>query len=65
MTPKRVRELKQISAKLYASVMDSMGTHEYGYVLPGEEETIVLAELIKKMQVDLSSWIILDLAERD
>ena len=65
MTQKRIRELKQISAKLYVNVLELMGTHECGHISPGEEETIVLSELIKKMQLDLSNWIIQDYIKRD
>lgn len=62
---KRVRELKQIAAHLYNEVLDSMGTHKYGHVSAGIEETIVLSTLAAKIQVDLQHWIIDDLKERE
>lgn len=63
MTPERIRELKQISCLLYDDLLDKMGTHKYGHVFAGKEETIVLAEIAKKLQSDLSEWIIKDLSE--
>ena len=56
MDIKRVRELRQISAGLYANLLDNMGTHEYGHVSAGVEETIVLAEIAKKIGIDLADW---------
>lgn len=63
MTNERVRELKQIAAHLYCEMLDSMGTHKYGHVFAGKEETIVLSALATKIQVDLQQWIIDDLKE--
>lgn len=60
MSDKRVRELRQIAAHLYADMLDKMGTHKYGHVNAGKEETIVLAELAKKINLDLAQWIVDD-----
>lgn len=60
MTDKRVRELRQIAAALYADLLDSLGTHKRGHVCAGVEETIVLAEIAKKVQLDLTEWVIAD-----
>lgn len=65
VTDKRIRELKQIAAHLYNEILDSMGTHIYGHVSAGKEETIVLSALATKIQVDLQQWIIDDLKERE
>ena len=64
MTNERIRELKQIAAYLYCEMLDSMGTHKYGHVSAGIEETIVLSVLAAKIQVDLQQWIIDDLKEK-
>lgn len=62
---KRIRELKQIAAHLYNEILDSMGTHIYGHISAGKEETIVLSTLATKIQADLQQWIIDDLKERE
>ena len=59
MTDKRVRELRQIAAHLYVDMLDKMTTYQFGYILE-EEETIVLAELAKKVNLDLAQWIVGD-----
>jgi hypothetical protein len=59
MSDKRVRELRQIAAHLYADMLDKMITYQFGYILE-EEETIVLAELAKKVNLDLAQWIVGD-----
>lgn len=64
ITNKRIRELGQIAAKLYCEVLDSMGTHIYGHISAGKEETIVLSILATKIQTDLQQWIINDLKEK-
>lgn len=56
MDIKRVRELRQIAAGLYANLLDNMGAHKYGHVSAGVEETIVLAEIAKKISIDLADW---------
>lgn len=56
MDIKRIRELRQIAAGLYGNLLDNMGTHEYGHVSAGVEETIVLAEIAKKINIDLADW---------
>lgn len=53
----RRRELTQISAHLYSDIMDKLGNQEYGHVSAGNEETIVLSELIKSLILDLNDWI--------
>lgn len=57
MTEKRIRELRQISARLYSDMLDKMGSHEYGHVFAGEEETIVLANISQKIVLDLTKWV--------
>ena len=65
MTQKRLRELKQIAARLYVTVLDEMGTDKWGYVKGGIEETIVLAELSKKITLDMTNWLCEDLTKGD
>lgn len=60
MTDQRVRELRQIAAKLYSNMLDKMGTYEYGYVNAGEEETVVLANIAQKIALDLTKWVEID-----
>lgn len=60
MDNKRIRELRQIAAHLYVDMLDKLGTHKYGHVSAGREETIVFAELAKKINLDLAQWIIDD-----
>lgn len=57
MTDLRVRELRQIAAKLYSDMLGDMGTHEYGHVSAGEEETVVLANIAQKIALDLARWV--------
>ena len=65
MTQERLRELKQIAARLYVTVLDEMGTDKWGYVKGGIEETIVLAELSRKINLDMTNWLYKDLTEGD
>ena len=65
MTQERLRELKQIAAHLYVTVLDEMGTHKWGHVKGGVEETIILAELSKKINLDMTNWLYQDLTEGD
>lgn len=53
---KRIRELRQIAVDLYGNLLDNMGTHEYGHISAGIEETIVLAEIAKEINLDLADW---------
>lgn len=57
MTDQRVRELRRIAAELYGNMLDNMGTHEYGHVRAGEEETVVLANIAQKIALDLARWV--------
>lgn len=65
MTQKRIRELKGIAARLYVTILDEMGTHKWGHVKGGVEETIVLAELSKKITLDMTNWLCEDLTKGD
>lgn len=65
ITQKRVRELKQISAHLYADMLDKMGTPAFGRISAGQEETIVLAELARKINNDLANWVIDDNSKKE
>lgn len=58
ITNKRIRELEQVAEELYDEVLDSMGTHVYGYVSAGKEEVIVLSALATKIQTNLQQWTI-------
>lgn len=60
MTKQRARELKGIAARIYTDVLDIMGGHKWGHVKGGAEETIVLAELAKKIMLDVVDWSIED-----
>lgn len=57
MDLKRVKELRLIAAGLYDNLLDNMGTHQCGYISGGVEETIVLAELAKKINADIANWV--------
>ena len=57
MTDQRIRELRRIAATLYGSMLDNMGTHVYGWVNGGEEETVVLANIAQKIALDLARWV--------
>jgi hypothetical protein len=65
MTDKRIRELRQIGAIIYSDLLDNLGSHRRGYVQSGIEETIVLAEIAKKIQLYLTEWIIADYMENE
>ena len=65
MTRQRLGELKRIAAHLYMTVLDEMGTHKWGYVKGGAEETIVLAELSKQINLDMTNWLCEDLTKGD
>lgn len=65
MTKKRARELKVIAAHIYTDMLDIMGTHKHGHVKGGVEETIVLAELAKKIMLDVVDWSIEDNLDED
>lgn len=56
MTKQRVRELKDISAQLYATVLDNIFTHTCGEISDWDEEIIVLAELAQKITRDINQW---------
>lgn len=60
MNEQRIRELRKIALKLFDNLLDNMGTHEFGHVSAGAEETIVLAEIAKKVNLTLADWVISD-----
>lgn len=57
MTQKRARELRAIAAYLYSEMLDIMGSQD---IKAGVEETIVLAEIARKITADVAVWTVLD-----
>lgn len=62
MTKQRARELRSIAAYLYSEMLKVMGTQD---IAAGAEETVVLAEVARKIVADVTDWTIADHTEEE